>query len=125
MAIVDIEVVIGEGDDACLKPEQTRSIADALGRVFETGPNRTWVKIRYLPSQQYAHNEAPQGVVALPVFVSILKNRPPAPDQMSGQVAAIARELAPIVGRPTTSIHVLYEASARGRLGIGGVLNDG
>jgi len=125
VAIVDIEVVVGEGEGAYLKPEHIQSVADALGRVFETGPNRTWVKIRYLPSAQYAHNETPQSQVALPVFVSVLKNRPPAPDQMPGQVAAIAQSLAQLIGRPTTSIHVLYEASAHGRLGVGGVLNDG
>ncbi|MFA5631805.1 MAG: hypothetical protein WC997_09855 [Porticoccaceae bacterium] len=125
MAIVDIELVVQEGKDPYLGQEQIQSIADTLGRIFETKPNRTWVKIRYLPGGQYAQNEAPDAVAALPAFITVLKNRPPAPDQMAGQMSAIARELAPIIGRPAASIHVLYEASARGRLGIGGVLDGG
>lgn len=122
MAIVDIELVIQEGRDSYLSQEQTRSIANTLGRIFETKPNRTWVRIRYLPSEQYAENEAPEGPAVLPTFITILKNRPPEPGLMASQMLAIAQGLSPIINRPAGSIHILYEASALGRLGVGGIL---
>lgn len=122
MAIVDIELVVQEGKDSYLSQEQTGLIANTLGRIFETRPNRTWVRIRYLPDTQYAENEAPGGPAVLPTFITILKNRPPDATQIAGQMREIARQLAPILNRPAGSIHILYEASALGRLGIGGVL---
>jgi len=125
MAIIDVELVIREGKDSYLGQEQTRSIANTLGRIFGTKPNRTWVRIRYLPSGQYAENEAPEGPAVLPTFITILKNRPPEPAHIAGQMLEIAQGLSPIIGRPAESIHILYEATALGRLGIGGVLDGG
>jgi phenylpyruvate tautomerase PptA (4-oxalocrotonate tautomerase family) len=123
MAVVEIELVVAHSMEGELSGNQTSAVANTLAEIFGTGPNRTWVRFRYLPSNHYAQNGTYDESRELPVFIRILKNRPPQKEEMAEQMIAIARRLAPIIGRPAEFIHILYEPTARGRFGVGGVLS--
>ncbi len=117
MPILEVELV--RAPDEVVAPELAATLADAAGRVFETGPGRTWVRLRTLEAQHYAENG---GTGARPVFVSVLLA-----DALPRETRALkARELADVVGaacnRAADRVHVLFEPSARGRIAFGGEL---
>ncbi|MBM3892645.1 MAG: hypothetical protein FJ388_26300, partial [Verrucomicrobia bacterium] len=71
MPILDVEIVgrLTEG----MHRDLARRIADAAGEVLGSGPQATWVKLRFLDEHAYAENGGglPSGV--RPVLVSVLQ----------------------------------------------------
>jgi phenylpyruvate tautomerase PptA (4-oxalocrotonate tautomerase family) len=119
MPIVDIELVMRATAGAGHPP--ARAIADVLGRVFGTGPGRTWVRVRELAAGGYAENEAPVPVEP-PVFVTVLKAHPPAGPDLRAEVLAVTAAVAEWAERDPGCVHVRYEAGAAGRQAFGGRL---
>ena len=68
MPILEVEV-IGEVS-APLRHRLAQRSADAAGQVFETAPQQTWLKLRFLDGQDYAENAGP-APNPLPVFVRV------------------------------------------------------
>ena len=117
MPIVDVEIVVSDGETA--RTTLARELADAIGDAFATPPGRTWVRVRTLPRMQYAeHGGTPED--AKPVFVNVLKSQRPAGAGWRDEVRRLTDVIARVVGRTPESVHVLYEPDARGRIAFGG-----
>ena len=123
MPILDIEVVTeaGQGSSSGLAAR----LADAAAAVFKTPPGRTWVRLRSLPSSDYAEDAGGPPAGVRPVFVRVLKATLPASDVTAREAAALASALAGVLGWPVENVHILYEPPALGRLAFGGRLLDG
>jgi phenylpyruvate tautomerase PptA (4-oxalocrotonate tautomerase family) len=120
MPIVTVEVV-ASGNDA-MEHDIAQLLADAIGHALKSPPGQTWVRIRSLARNQYAENESFLDAAELPVFVTILKRHSPRRAELEGEVTAVTRAVAQVIGRPATCVHVEYAPAAAGRLSFGGVL---
>lgn len=118
MPIVDIDIV---GDMPPTDAAATQAIADALGAVFGSKPQGTWVSLRVLPAAQFAESggAAPGGA---PVFVRILQRDPVDGAARAVEVQAVTKAVAAALSQPPAHVHVIYEPSARGRVAFGGRL---
>jgi phenylpyruvate tautomerase PptA (4-oxalocrotonate tautomerase family) len=118
--ILDVEVI---GPlPAAVARGLARRVAEAAGPVLQAPVGNTWVRLRRLPSSDYAESGGgpPRGV--LPVFVALLLRRPPGGRARARQVAALTDAVARACGRPRENVHVLYRAAAGGRAAFGGRL---
>ncbi|MGZ3697276.1 MAG: tautomerase family protein [Bdellovibrionota bacterium] len=116
MPILDVEIV-GASDAEGL----ARRLADAAGIVLGSAAGGTWVKLRFLPRENYAENgDLPARVQ--PVFVSVLLGRCFEGEVQSRLALKLAEEFSKILDRPRENIHLLFEPSAAGRIAFGGKL---
>ena len=120
MPIVSVEVVADRG--RMLEPNLTQSLADAVGRVLNSPPGQTWIRLRWLWREEYAENEALVYSAELPVFVTILERQPPAGALLQAEVTALTHAIAQVIGRPAACVHVEYAPAAAGRVSFGGRL---
>ncbi len=120
MPILDVEIV--------LKPEETigreaaMELASRAAEVFGAPPRSTWVKLQTIAADRYAENggDWPQDVY--PVFVTVLKARLPAAEQMRREVAALTPAIAQVCARPAENVHIIYAPEGAGRVAFGGEL---
>ncbi len=117
MPIVDIEIVLKP--DETLADKMVSELADRLGKLFGSPKNGTWVKVHQIAAQHYAENEG-QEQDLYPIFVSVLKSRLPALDEMQNEVDAITALVAEICHRPPGFVHVIYQPEGQGRVAFGG-----
>jgi phenylpyruvate tautomerase PptA (4-oxalocrotonate tautomerase family) len=120
MPVVTIEIVADS--DRPIANDLARAFADAVGRVLNSPPGQTWVRLRSLARNQYAENESPVDVGQLPVFVTILKRLPPSGAELQAEVTALTRAIAQVLDRPAACVHIEYAPAAIGRLSFGGEL---
>ncbi len=120
MPIVDVELVAGAS--GVVVPGLAQSLADAVGRTFQSPPGQTWVRLHVLERDHYAENESCLEPTELPVFVRVLKRAVPEGAKLAGELMELASAIAEITGRPVSCVHVEYAPAARGRLGFGGQL---
>ena len=120
MPIVTVEVVADP--DRVLEHSLTQSLADAVGRVLQSPPGQTWIRLRSLRRDEYAENEASVESADLPVFVTVLERQPPAGAMLQAEVTALTHAIAHIIGRPAAYVHVEYAPAAVGRVSFGGKL---
>ncbi|EHR70805.1 hypothetical protein BurJ1DRAFT_1959 [Burkholderiales bacterium JOSHI_001] len=120
MPIVDVQLVV---PDALPPPLGTaQAIADTLGKVFNTPPGRTWVRISTLAAAHYAENESGATQQELPVFVTLLLANLPEGEAMATQATQVAHAVASVLRRDTSLVHVEYAPPGKGRIAFGGVL---
>ena len=120
MPILDIEIVASNADLG-LPADLTQSLADAAAQVFGTPQGTVWVKVRVIPSAQYAEdNGTPLGVY--PVFVTVLKSRIPEGSALENEIARLTQVIAEVLNRPDTNVHIFYQADGAGRVAFGGKL---
>jgi len=117
MPIVDIEIVLKP--DETVVNEMVSELADRLGEIFSSPKNGTWVKVYRIAAHHYAENQGKESD-AYPIFVSVLKSRLPAPDEMQKEVDAITDIVAQICHRPPGFVHVIYQPEGKGRVAFGG-----
>ena len=122
MPILDVEMVTEPGAEP--PPGIAGKIADAAGQVFGTQPHNTWVKLRFLPLDQYAENEGGPEAGVRPVFVSVLKYQAPEGDALQAEIDALVPMIASACDRPEKNVHLFYRAGAAGRAAFGGKLID-
>ena len=120
MPILDVEAVLL--DHEIIDPHWALEIADATGRIFDTSPGHTWVRIRGLPRSQYAENGAGDSPKFGPVFVTVLKEQLPEVKDLRAEVEKLTGVIAEIIGRPEENVHVLYLPPGAGRISFGGKL---
>ena len=116
MPIVDVETV---GDAPTVAAQ---ALADALGDVFGSKPGTTWLRLRNLPREQYAENDASSSPPA--TFVSVLQHTPPVGQERRIQAKEIAAVVALATGCSSERVHVLFAPAAAGRIAFGGVLRQ-
>lgn len=117
MPIFDVEVVRREGER--LPEALAAGLAEALGAVMGAAPGKVWVRLRELAPERYAENGAGPARPS-PAFVTLLASAAPEGDRLAERVAGITAEVARLTGRDPENVHVLVEASARGRIAFGG-----
>ena len=117
MPIVDIEIVVKP--DETFANEMVSELADRLGMIFGSAKNGTWVKVHQIAAHHYAENQGKAQEV-YPIFVSLLKSRWPALDEMQKEVDAITGIVAEICHRPPGFVHVIYQPEGKGRIAFGG-----
>jgi len=118
MPIVTVEVVADA--DRLLEHSLPQSLADAVGRVLNSPPGQTWIRLRSLRRDEYAENEALVDSAELPVFVTVLERQPPAGAVLQAEVTALTHAIAHVIGRSATCVHVEYAPAAAGRVAFGG-----
>ncbi len=89
MPILDIEIVASDST-LTLPADLTQSLADEAAQVFGTPQGTVWVKVRIIPSAQYAEdNGTPLGVY--PVFVTVLKSRVPEGSALENEIVQLTK----------------------------------
>ena len=116
MPILEVEIV-----GAFEKENIAQPLADAAAKVLKTGPGRTWVKMRFLPADQFAESGGAASDVR-PVFVSVLLGRCNEIKERAQIASGLVEEFSRILSRPAENIHVLFEPEAMGRIAFGGKL---
>lgn len=117
MPILDVEVVGPLARAA--KRDLVQRLADACGELLDLPQGRTWVRLRFLPLDQYGeHGGVPKGVK--PVFVTVLRAAPPTGRSLAREMAALGAAVAKTCGRPPENVHVFYEPPGAGRVAFGG-----
>ncbi|MBN1449625.1 MAG: hypothetical protein JW963_01305 [Anaerolineales bacterium] len=128
MPILDIEIVASDST-LNLPAELTQSLADATARVFDSSPGTVWVKLRVIPSAEYAENGGtPEGVY--PVFVTVLKSRARAErsrsiqkgSELEDEIARLTQAIAEVLNCPEENVHIIYQPDGAGRVAFGGRL---
>jgi phenylpyruvate tautomerase PptA (4-oxalocrotonate tautomerase family) len=99
-------------------PNVAQLIADGTAEVFQSPPQATWVKLRFLPSGDYAENGGAGDVQ--PVFVSVVKADPPEGDALRVEARALAQVVADACCRSAGNVHVSYEPAGANRVVFGG-----
>jgi len=97
------------------------SLANTAGEILGAKQGTTWVKIHFLPTENYSESGNFAGEIQ-PVFVSVLLGQ----FYKNKEYAKVAQELSlafsKIMGRAQENIHILFEPSAMGRIAFGGKL---
>jgi phenylpyruvate tautomerase PptA (4-oxalocrotonate tautomerase family) len=120
MPIVTVEVVAAA--DYAMEKNLAQSLADAVGRVLNSPPGQTWIRLRLLGRDQYAESESVADGGELPVFVTILKRQSPLGGELEAEVTELTRTIARVIGRPAACVHIEYAPAAVGRVSFGGRL---
>jgi phenylpyruvate tautomerase PptA (4-oxalocrotonate tautomerase family) len=120
MPIVTVELITHP--DRPLESNLTQSLADAVGRVLNSPRGQTWIRLRLLPRDGYAENDALVDATELPVFVTLLERQPPLGAALQAEVTGLTHAIAQVIGRPAACVHVEYAPAAVGRVSFGGKL---
>lgn len=118
MPMVTIEMV----GDTTISPGELQLLTDELGRVLGSRPGGTWVRLQYLPRDQYAENESELDPGLQPTFVEILKRRLPPEPILQLEANSVAVAVAAALGRAQDNVHVIYLPEGVGRVAFGGEL---
>ncbi|MCF7688791.1 MAG: hypothetical protein K9M98_08510 [Cephaloticoccus sp.] len=119
MPLLEIEII---GKPTVPQNGLARKLADAIAEVFDSKPAQTWVRLRYLPVENYAENETDKPLGAKAVFVSILKYELPAASVLKKEARQLSIAVGKICGRSPKHIHIIYAPEGRGRIAFGGNL---
>jgi len=120
MPVLDIEIVASASAPG-LPADLTQTLADATARVFGAPDGTVWVKLRVIPSGQYAENgRMPEGVY--PVFVTVLKSMVQEGSELEDEIAQLTRIIAELLERPEANVHIFYLPDGVGRVAFGGKL---
>ena len=120
MPILEIELVESEATQS-LPADLAQSLADAAAQVLGASKGTVWVKIRVIPSIQYAEDHGkPEGM--FPAFVTVLKSRVPEGSALEDEILRLTQATATILNRPVANVHIFYQTGGAGRVAFGGKL---
>lgn len=122
MPILDVEIVTHPDEN--VRPDLAKELANQAGEIFHSPPGNTWVKIRFIASENYAENSNASSDV-FPVFVSVLKARVPSLEALQAEVTRLTVVIAQVCNRPQENVHILYLTEGAGRVAFGGKLLSG
>jgi phenylpyruvate tautomerase PptA (4-oxalocrotonate tautomerase family) len=97
-----------------------RTLADALGSLFDAPAGHVWVRIVPLDPALVAENleAAPPGGVFVRVILRALPEEP----VLAARAKAITRLVAGALGAEEADVHVYFDPPAAGRIAFGGAL---
>jgi phenylpyruvate tautomerase PptA (4-oxalocrotonate tautomerase family) len=97
-----------------------RSLADALGALFDAPAGHVWVRIVPLDAALLAENleAAPPGGAFVRVILRALPEEP----ALAERAKAITRLIAAALSEPESDVHVYFDPPAAGRIAFGGEL---
>lgn len=118
MPFVTVEIVGGsEGSSESL----AQQLAEACSPAFPPEHREVWVRVRRVSESDWAITGRP-GSRPLPVFVSVVREENPTGEDLKREIRGLTEAVARVTGRPSESIAIEYEPSARRRLAFGGNL---
>jgi len=120
MPIVDVTIVVGR--DEKVTSGLTQALADGIGRVLNSAPGQTWVRLHPITQDRYAENNSPLSSTDLPVFVTMLTRQTLDQSQLVATIAKLTQAISEATGRPSDRVHIEYAPSAIGRVAFGGKL---
>ena len=120
MPILDIEIAASDPENK-LPADLTQSLADAVAQVFGSPQGTVWVKLRIIPSTQYAEDHGKLAGLQ-PVFVTVLKSRVPEGNALQNEITQLTQAIAKVLNRPDTNVHIMYQPNGAGRFAFGGNL---
>ncbi|MEM7247401.1 MAG: hypothetical protein AAF533_18825 [Acidobacteriota bacterium] len=123
MPILDIEIEAERDDE--IAPDLAERLASVAGRVLETPPGRTWVRVHRLSRCRHAENDEELPVDARPTFVRLLLARWPDEARRSELATRLTAEVAAACDRPADNLTLIFEPPAAGRIAFGGRLVPG
>lgn len=119
MPILEVEVV---GEIAApLRHGLAQRLVDAAAQVFETAPQQSWLKLRFLDAQDYAENAGP-APSPLPVFVRVKLRSALELEERRRLARMLARAISELCARPIARVHILFDDPGQGRIAFGGEL---
>ncbi len=121
MPIVQLQLVIRD-DSERIAHETLQRLADELGECFQSGAAATWVKVDYIPFEQYAENRETLHDDARPTLVRVLKYKIPDQERLAQEAKELASIVANVLLRPERHTHIIYEPDGKGRVAFGGLL---
>jgi phenylpyruvate tautomerase PptA (4-oxalocrotonate tautomerase family) len=119
MPILDVEYIGPVADN--VRRAMARRIADAAGEALGAPPQTMWVRMRFVPADEYAENGGAAAGV-FPVIVNVLEADPPQGEALAGEAARLTGAIAAACGRPAENVHLVYAPPGRGRVAFGGEL---
>jgi len=122
MPIVDVHIV--GPMNTTLRSGLARRLADAIGTALDSSPQGTWVRLDFIPADHYAENGDGPPPDVWPVFVTILMADPPRAAERRAQARRLATIVADACGRDVETVHLIYDAPARGRIAFGGEMDE-
>jgi len=122
MPILDVTVALRPSES--LAEDLARRLADAAAGVLGTPAGQVWVTLGTLAPTAYAENGIAAADTPRPAFVRVLMAHVDGPATLGPQAAALARALAPALGREPDLVHLIYEPAASGRIAFGGRLRE-
>jgi phenylpyruvate tautomerase PptA (4-oxalocrotonate tautomerase family) len=118
--ILEIELVESEATQS-LPADLAQSLTDAAAQVLGASKGTVWVKIRVIPSIQYAEDHGkPEGM--FPAFVTVLKSRVSEGSELEDEIVRLTHAIASILNRPEANVHIFYQTDGAGRVAFGGKL---
>jgi phenylpyruvate tautomerase PptA (4-oxalocrotonate tautomerase family) len=117
MPILNVEIVTYQNEH--IRPDLAMELANQAGETLGSAPGNTWVKVYLIAGDNYAENMIASDTV-FPVFVSVLKAKPPSPESMQDEVTKLTAIIARVCNRPQENIHILYLPEGAGRIAFGG-----
>ena len=120
MPIIDVLLVFGtdEQDSSGL----AQRMADAIGEAMVASPGGVWVRLKTLPSVNYAENASVLAKGELPVFVTVLHATPPRGTELMTEVPKLTSAVARAADREVQRVHIEYAPPGAGRISFGGKL---
>ena len=119
MPLLEIEII---GQPKVSQNGLANKLADAIALVLGSNTAQTWVRLRFLPSENYAENETGKPLGAKAVFVSVLKYELPAASVLKREARQLSIAVGKICGRSPKHVHIIYVPEGRGRIAFGGNL---
>ena len=120
MPIVNVTIVVGR--DEKVTSGLTQALADGIGRVLNSAPGQTWVRLHPITQDRYVENNSPLSSTDLPVFVTMLTRQTLDQSQLVATIAKLTQAISEATGRPSDRVHIEYAPSAIGRVAFGGKL---
>ena len=118
MPIVNVEIVLRPQEK--VKDALAGELANALGKIFGTAPQETWVIVKTVEPHRYAENDATQSYY--PVFARVMKGALPEMDILANEADRLSQAIGALCDRPQARVHIIYEPPALGRIAFGGKL---
>lgn len=116
MPILDVEVVGQQAGDPPIERLAER-IANGVGTALGVPKGQLWVKVQKRSASSYAENGPPSR--SMPVFVRVLV-RTKDPSVWPKRAEQIAGAVSTAIARERSSVHVIFEPDATGRVFFGG-----
>ena len=117
MPILTVEIIARPEEE--MAADFAQQLAHRAGEIFASRAGTTWVKVHFIPHEQYAENSQ-EPVDLHPVFVSILKANLPNEDVMTKEVGELTTAVAQLCQRPPENVHIIYLPAGNGRVAFGG-----
>jgi len=117
MPILELEIV-GRAED--FPTDLAQLVADSAGVALNSRPQGTWVKIAFIESSRYAENGG--AVDQPPIVAKVLQAELPDTRTLKLQIAGLTHAISAATKRQESSVHVIMEPAAKGRIAFGGTL---